>query len=310
MSGYAGDSRRDFLKKLGLGTLGAGLGAGAGLPLLDPVRVGGWQGASPAEGPAVPDRQWAMVIDVEKCLRDDVRRACVEACEREHNIPRIPDPEEEIQWIRSQPFEHVLPEQVHERTPAAARHAPVLVLCNHCTDPPCTKVCPTEATWKRESDGIVMMDMHRCIGCRYCMAACPYGARSFNWSDPRDHVATGPDGELPSDYPTRTVGVVEKCTFCSERLRDGRLPACVEAAEAVPGGEGALTFGDLGDPDSPVSRLLRERTTVRRRQELGTGPNVYYVVPADLPIRAERAHGTPEEADSRPATTRNRRVAP
>jgi Fe-S-cluster-containing dehydrogenase component len=124
----------------------------------------------------------------------------------------------------------------------------------------------------------VMMDMHRCIGCRYCMAACPYGARSFNWRDPRDHIARDQNGQLPSDYPTRTIGVVEKCTFCADRLRDDRPPACVEAAAAVPGGEGALTFGDLSDEDSDVSRILRENHTICRRISLGTGPNVFYIV--------------------------------
>jgi molybdopterin-containing oxidoreductase family iron-sulfur binding subunit len=122
-----------------------------------------------------------------------------------------------------------------------------------------------------------MMDMHRCIGCRYCMAACPYGSRSFNWKDPREHIATDANGELPSDYPARSKGVVEKCNFCAERLRVGLEPACVEAARAVPGGNGALTFGDAGDPDSDVSRILRETRTVARRVGLGTGPNVFYI---------------------------------
>jgi molybdopterin-containing oxidoreductase family iron-sulfur binding subunit len=123
-----------------------------------------------------------------------------------------------------------------------------------------------------------MMDMHRCIGCRYCIAACPYGSRSFNWRDPRPYLERDGRGALPSDYPTRTKGVVEKCTFCAERIRDGRPPACVEAANQVPGGEGALTFGNLAEPDSAVSRLLRERRTIARRVALGTGPNVYYIV--------------------------------
>ena len=99
------------------------------------------------------------------------------------------------------------------------------------------RVCPTQATWKRE-DGIVMMDWHRCIGCRYCMAACPYGSRSFNWLDPRPYIHN-PNPE----FPTRTKGVVEKCNFCAERLGTGRPPACVEACP-----EKALVFGDLADP--------------------------------------------------------------
>jgi molybdopterin-containing oxidoreductase family iron-sulfur binding subunit len=108
------------------------------------------------------------------------------------------------------------------------------------------------------------------------MAACPYGARSFNFSDPRPLLEEA--GTYRPEYPTRTRGAVEKCTFCPERLREGREPACVEAARSVPGGAGALTFGDLSDPDSEVSRLLRERHTQCRRVGLGFGPNVYYIL--------------------------------
>ena len=140
----------------------------------------------------------------------------------------------------------------------------MLVFCNHCDNPPCVRVCPTQATWKRD-DGIVMMDWHRCIGCRYCMAACPYGSRSFNWEDPRPHIK-----EPNPDFPTRTKGVVEKCTFCDERLDKGQPPACVEACP-----EKALVFGDLNDPDSEVRRLLRSRFALRRKAGLGTSPEVY-----------------------------------
>ena len=282
------ESRRAFLKELGGGTLALGVG----LPLLDAVP---WSSASRALStePAVPadpaasgPMQWGLVVDVEKCLQDEVRRAVMDACHREHNVPRIPDPEERIDWIWSEPLERVFPDEVHAHTPPGVRGAPVLVLCNHCTNPPCVRVCPTAATWKREQDGIVMMDMHRCIGCRYCMAACPYGARSFNWREPRDWVETDATGKPVSDYPTRSLGVVEKCTFCAERLRVGLPPACVEAANGVPGGEGALTFGDLTDRDSNVSRALRERITFVRKVSLGTGPNVYYLLPQSIPTGA------------------------
>jgi molybdopterin-containing oxidoreductase family iron-sulfur binding subunit len=138
------------------------------------------------------------------------------------------------------------------------------------------RVCPTKATWKRESDGIVMMDMHRCIGCRYCMAACPYGARSFNWRDPRPFIETDAEGNFLTEFPTRSRGVVEKCNFCAERLREGLQPACVEAANEV--AEGVMVFGDQTDPSSEVSRVLAETRTQGRRVSLGTGPNVYYIV--------------------------------
>ena len=117
--------------------------------------------------------------------------------------------------------------------------------------------------------------MHRCIGCRFCMAGCPYGARSFNWRDPRGKDANGRPfiKKLNREYPTRTKGVVEKCTFCTDRLAVGKMPACVE--KAPPGG---LVFGDLDDPRSAVRKIVSTRYTIRRKPELGTGPNVYYIV--------------------------------
>jgi molybdopterin-containing oxidoreductase family iron-sulfur binding subunit len=143
---------------------------------------------------------------------------------------------------------------------------PFLVLCNHCDNPPCVRVCPTKATFRRP-DGVVMMDMHRCIGCRFCMAACPYGARSFNWRDPRPYIKT-----VNQDYPTREIGVVEKCTLCDERLTRNQLPACVEASK------GAIFFGDLNDAKSKVREVLRTQYTIRRKPQLGTNPQVYYIV--------------------------------
>lgn len=271
------ESRRRFLKGLGF----TAVGVGAGFPLLEGARLAVAQGVSGRT--AAPSRaagvthQWAMVVDVQKCLGETVRHACIEACDRTHNVPHIPKPRDAVEWIWSDRFEDVFPDHVNVHSAPELRDAPVLVLCNHCTTPPCIRVCPTGATWKRPQDGIVMMDMHRCIGCRYCMAACPYGARSFNWMDPRPYIERNAQGAPYSDYPTRTRGVVEKCTFCAERIDLGQQPACVEAANALPEGAGALTFGDVGDPRSEVSRILRERQSVCRRATLGTGPNVYYL---------------------------------
>lgn len=264
-------SRRRFFRDAGAAVLGLGYG----LPLFGTGCSFSGEGAS---GDNESLNQWAMIIDIEKCLLQEVRTVCVEACRLAHNIPDIPDPDEKIEWIWNEKYEHVFMDQVHERTAHSVKEAPVLVLCNHCDKPPCVRVCPTQATWKRESDGVVMMDMHRCIGCRYCMAACPYGSRSFNWRNPRDYIATDADGEFLSNFPTRSRGVVEKCNFCVERIREGLQPACVEAANGVPGGEGALTFGDLGDPDSEVNRILHDEHTITRRHSLGTGPNVYYII--------------------------------
>jgi Fe-S-cluster-containing dehydrogenase component len=265
------ESRRSFLKRAGQ----MGLGLGLGLPLLSAASSAARRKVASAEaGAHAPGRQWGMVVDVQKCLREEVRRACIAACQHTHNIPIIPDPKRAIEWIRSVPYETAFRDEAHPYTAASLQGQPVLVLCNHCTSPACVRVCPTQATWKREQDGIVMMDMHRCIGCRYCIAACPYGARSFNWEDPRPFLGK----DIRPDYPTRTKGVVEKCTFCVERLREGLEPACVVAAREVPGGQGALTFGDLSDPNSEIRRLLRQKTTICRRPNLGTGPNVFYIV--------------------------------
>ena len=113
-----------------------------------------------------------------------------------------------------------------------------------------------------------MMDWHRCIGCRYCVVACPYGSRSFNWVNPRPHVE-----DITMDFPTRMKGVVEKCTLCEERISRNQLPACVEACPY-----GALIFGDRGDPNSEVSKVIASEYTIRRKPELGTHPEIYYVV--------------------------------
>ncbi|MDZ7598019.1 MAG: 4Fe-4S dicluster domain-containing protein [Desulfobacterales bacterium] len=145
---------------------------------------------------------------------------------------------------------------------------PFLVLCNHCEDPPCVRACPTQATFKRESDGIVMMDFHRCIGCRFCMAACPYGARSFNFGDP------GPLSRRPTtNFPPACKGVVEKCNFCAERLAVGSCRPAWRRPTA------AMVFGDLEDPESEVRELLRDNFTIRRKQSPGNrDPSVYYIV--------------------------------
>ncbi len=144
----------------------------------------------------------------------------------------------------------------------------LLTLCNHCDNPPCVRVCPTQATFSRD-DGIVLMDFHRCIGCRFCMAGCPYGARSFNYHNPRNFLN---EDELSHDFPTREKGVVEKCEFCAHLLDQGERPACVEAAEGV------LYFGDLNDPESEVRKVLRDRYSLVRKPKLGTEPQVYYLI--------------------------------
>ena len=206
-----------------------------------------------------------MVINMKVCLAQGECTECIDACHRTHNVPDLGNAKDEIKWMWKAPYEKVFPEQ-EQTLNREKRDDPVVVLCNHCDEPPCVKVCPTRATWKRE-DGIVMMDYHRCIGCRYCMAGCPYGARSFNWKNPRPFIE-----EINVDFPTRTKGVVEKCNFCVERLAKGLLPACVEACPE------ALIFGDLEDPDSGVRKIIQSQHSMQRLPELGTRPSVFYVV--------------------------------
>jgi len=208
------------------------------------------------------------VVDPRKCshaAQGCVK--CVSACHAAHNVPSFHDPRHEVKWIWKEPFARAFPSQANRYTEAVVRDTPVMVFCNHCENPPCVRVCPTKATWKRE-DGVVMMDWHRCIGCRYCVAACPYGSRSFNWVDPRPRIP-----QLDADFPTRTKGVVEKCNLCEERLAKGRLPACVEACP-----EKALVFGNVNDSGSEVRRLLSSRYSIRRKPELGTDPQVFYIL--------------------------------
>jgi molybdopterin-containing oxidoreductase family iron-sulfur binding subunit len=264
-----GVNRRDFLRISGLGTL-MGLGGVATQELLRPGQALS-QRYLP-DGKGLKAERWAMVIDTRKCLEEVEKsgcRDCMLACNRAHNIPQIPDPKHEIKWIWQEPYENTFTSQHHDFSEEALHGKPFLVLCNHCDKPPCVRVCPTQATFKRE-DGIVMMDYHRCIGCRYCMAAGPYGSRSFNFMDPRTHLDPA---TIDMNFPTRMKGVVEKCNFCAERLAEGLMPACVEACKGK-----AIIFGDLEESGSDVRKVLRSRYTIRRKPELGTHPEIFYIV--------------------------------
>ncbi|HEY5998516.1 MAG TPA: 4Fe-4S dicluster domain-containing protein [bacterium] len=268
-----GMDRRGFLRLAGLGALSAAA-VPAGWDLLKP-------GAALAAGAGAPvaGRRYAMVVDARTGCPDGCRD-CIGACNTTHNIPTFadePDPRRhELKWIWQTSFHSAFPGNEQEFAREDLESKQVTVLCNHCQNPPCVRVCPTKATYQRP-DGIVMMDFHRCIGCRFCMAGCPYGSRSFNWRDPWPrNAATGEPAKLPNpEYPTRMRGVVEKCTFCSERLDRGLQPACVEACK-----EKLLVFGDLHDAGSGVRALLKEHYTIRRKANLGTQPQVYYVIGA------------------------------
>jgi Fe-S-cluster-containing dehydrogenase component len=251
-----GDDRRRFLKLAGLAVLAAG-----GAPVLT-----SWaQQHAPGPGQG-PTKRLGMVIDVRRCEKEEGCTLCVDACHRAHNVPDLGNPKDEVKWIWKEKFEHGFPNEENPYVPAEISGR-VPVFCNHCDNPPCVRVCPTKATWKRD-DGVVMMDWHRCIGCRYCVVGCPYGSRSFNWKNPRQYLKQQNPG-----FPTRTKGVVEKCTLCDERLAAGLLPACVDACKVK-----ALVFGDLADPESEVRQLLKSRFAIRRKPELGTHPELFYLV--------------------------------
>lgn len=260
------DSRRRFLQIAGVSALGLGA-----KPVLDAFASEGGKGPGyhVAKGEDSLDaKQWAMVIDTRKLQTAEDLEPLIEACNKAHNIPTaIENKNHEIKWIWESHYHNAFTDKTNNFLDEEVEHKPFLLLCNHCENPPCVRACPTQATFKRESDGIVMMDFHRCIGCRFCMAACPFGARSFNFRDPRPFIE-----DENKEFPTRMKGVVEKCNFCAERLAVGKMPACVEASN------GAIAFGDLYDPHSNVRKLLKENYTIRRKQTLGTEPSVYYIV--------------------------------
>ena len=258
------DSRRKFLKIAGIAALGL-----TTKPVLDAFSAE--EGLKPeptiARGEkALTARQWAIVMDTRKFHSTADLEPLIEACHQTHNVPEFQNQRHEIKWLWEEEYKHAFPGKTSEFMSEAVKHRPFLVLCNHCENPPCVRACPTKSTWKRD-DGIVLMDFHRCIGCRFCMAACPFGARSFNYRDPRPFIQ-----DINKKFPTRMKGVVEKCNFCAERLAVGKIPACVEASQ------GALVCGDLYDPESEVRQLIKANYTIRRKQVLGTEPAIYYIV--------------------------------
>ncbi|MCW5636351.1 MAG: 4Fe-4S dicluster domain-containing protein [Rubrivivax sp.] len=207
-------------------------------------------GAAPSPG-ANPRVRWGMLIDTTKCAEGCTD--CVDACNRENGLG-TPSRPTDARWIRKIEIKEI-------RT---GRQASVPVMCQHCAEPPCVDVCPTGASFKR-ADGIVLVDRHTCIGCRYCMMACPYKARSFVHEPLTDQHPDVPRGK----------GCVESCTLCVHRLDRGeKVTACAEACTKA--GHGAILFGDLNDPDSAIARRVREVRSTQLRADLGLDPGVRY----------------------------------
>jgi Fe-S-cluster-containing dehydrogenase component len=220
-----------------------------------------------ATGPR-EDVLYGYAFNVSKCRG---YMDCIRGCMNENNQDRRSD----MAYIRihehetgNMDFSEASDTFFHE-VPAAG-HFYMGTQCFHCQNPPCVDVCPVKATWM-EPDGIVVVDYNWCIGCRYCMAACPYDARHFNWAEPEV-----PEDELnPNQHylgnRLRKKGVVEKCTFCIQRSRQGKNPACVEACPT-----GARVFGNLLDPDSEIRWILANKKVFRLKEDLGTEPKFWY----------------------------------
>lgn len=255
-------SRRDVLKIAGA------TGAAA---VVSQLFVSGPLSADAVEGiqresESSSSQEWHMGIDLEKCIGCQY---CIWTCQATNNVP-----DDDMRWNVG------FPEKTENGTDFYMTRP-----CLHCEEAPCVKVCPVGATWVRE-DGIVAMDYDRCIGCRYCEVACPYDVRRFNWDAGHDENPYVPTWGIP-EVPQRTRGVVEKCTFCVQRIDRGvsqgltpgidsqATPACVNICPV-----GARVFGDINDDESPISTFIKENNTFVLREDFGTKPKVHYVRPA------------------------------
>ncbi|MDP4262501.1 MAG: 4Fe-4S dicluster domain-containing protein [Bacteroidota bacterium] len=218
----------------------------------------------------IPGRKFVMVIDLARCKN---ARKCVSACQKMHHLP------EDKEWLTIK-----LMQDSDKGSPYWFPKT-----CFHCDNPPCVKVCPVDATFKRQ-DGLVLIDNERCIGCKFCMAACPYSTRVFNWNEPHQDVSIAnytPETSTPSK-----IGTVEKCDFCPDMIRQGLLPDCVTACP-----NGVFYFGDEnedavtnGDETVSLSQLLKDRGGYRFMEELGTQPRLYYLPPKDRLFPVERGY--------------------
>lgn len=227
--------------------------AAAGLTLAPGVLLMTAPARAKAPGEAVSGKtRWGLLIDTNK-LDKAACDALVAACNAENGLKAASREDATSQWIR----------RVDIEDPRTGAKKSLPVMCQHCEFPPCADVCPTGASFRR-ADGIVLVDKHICIGCRYCMLACPYKARSFGYEDVTDQKPYSPRGK----------GTVSACTLCVHRIDTGRPPACVEAAAKV--APGAVLFGDLKDPNSAIAKKVSQFTVTRIRADLGVEPGVLY----------------------------------
>ena len=238
-------ARRSFLGKL---AAASGVAIAPGIMLHQVARA-----RSPEE-PASDQQRWGILINANRCAEGC--NACVTACEHEYGWGKSSGdnekhsrPDQRAQWIRIV--------KVTDKMTGHTRRMPVM--CQHCETPPCVDVCPTGASMKR-ADGIVLVDKHICIGCRYCMMACPYKARSFIHENLHDQRVNAPRGK----------GTVESCTMCVQRVDAGKQPVCVEACPD------AMLFGDLMDPGSAISQELAKHGGEQIRADLGLNTGVRY----------------------------------
>ncbi|MFH1860380.1 MAG: sulfate reduction electron transfer complex DsrMKJOP subunit DsrO [bacterium] len=230
--------RRDFLRLGGILTA-----ASAALPASNLL----YAGKTP-----LSTIKYGMVIDLTKC---DGCGECASACRTANNVATFPDDEKiNNYWLRIAKVKPKFPNSCEKNIP---------LMCMHCDNAPCVHVCPVNASFVRK-DGIVLIDKHRCIGCRYCMIACPYKARSFVFKKHDEFTNTA--------VPKTMHGVVEKCDFCVTRVDSGKMPVCVESCK-----KGVMSFGNLNDPDAKVSRLISSGRVHRVREDLHLGAKVYYL---------------------------------
>lgn len=261
-------SRRGFFQFLMRGTVTLGTGWVAMRAIASQLFPKG----VPARSLAPTNQKWVMVIDLAKC---DGCGECTRACREMHFVPPLQE------WIKV--FE------VTDNPTAGPYFLPRP--CMQCDNPPCVRGCPTGATFKR-TDGIVMQDNDRCIGCRNCIAQCPYSARSFNWGEPpQPPEARARPYSMEYTYPHRK-GTVEKCNFCPEMLRQGELPDCAQGCPMS-----AIYFGDAYEDavtnregeTIQLSKVSARGAAFRLMEELGTEPGVYYLPPVS------REYPSPEE---------------